>query len=56
MSQNSEGIKEKIDKLQACFLLWKIFKHFKDRDDGNLPQGIVMKIQGQHTTNLSSTQ
>lgn len=30
MSQNSEGIKEKIDKLQACFLLWKIFKHFKD--------------------------
>ena len=29
MSQNSEGIKEKIDKLQSCFLLWKIFKHFK---------------------------
>lgn len=28
MSQSSEGIKEQIDKLQACFLLWKIFKHF----------------------------
>ena len=29
MSQSSEGIKEQIDKLQACFLLWKILKHFK---------------------------
>ena len=23
------GHKKKIDKLQACFLLWKIFKDFK---------------------------